>query len=191
MPPASTAPTWRSVAEIHRMFAQIDEQHGRLDALVNNAARFTRFDPLDITEADWDFIHSVNLKSVFFTAQAAAKMMLGGVGLPAYPSGRIVNIASLGGIRPWAEHAHYCASKAGVIMLTKALAKAWAPRLTVNCSRPRRDPVRRHRRTRPPDDPQHAGTAWRHAGRGRGRCRIFPHSIEFHHRAGTSHRRRT
>jgi len=125
-----------SVAEIHRMFAQIEEQHGRLDALVNNAARFTRFDPLDIAEADWDFIHDVNLKSVFFTAQAAAKMMLGGVGLPAYPSGRIVNIASLGGIRPWAEHAHYCASKAGVIMLTKALAKAWAPRLTVNAVAP-------------------------------------------------------
>ena len=62
------------VSEIHRMFAEIAEQHGRLDALVNNAARFTRFDPLDITEADWDFIHNVNLKSVFFTCQSAAKL---------------------------------------------------------------------------------------------------------------------
>ena len=123
------------VPEIHRMFAQIAEQHGRLDGLVNNAARFTRFDPLDITEADWDFIHNVNLKSVFFTCQAAAKLMLGSVGLPACP-GRIVNISSLGGLRPWAEHAHYCASKAGVIMLTKALAKAWAPRITVNSVAP-------------------------------------------------------
>ena len=50
--------------------------------------------------------------------------------------GRIVNISSLGGIRPWAEHAHYCASKAGVIMLTKALAKAWAPEITVNSVAP-------------------------------------------------------
>jgi NAD(P)-dependent dehydrogenase (short-subunit alcohol dehydrogenase family) len=50
--------------------------------------------------------------------------------------GRIVNISSLGGIRPWAEHAHYCASKAGVIMLTKALAKAWAPQITVNSVAP-------------------------------------------------------
>jgi 3-oxoacyl-[acyl-carrier protein] reductase/pteridine reductase len=50
--------------------------------------------------------------------------------------GRIVNISSLGGIRPWADHAHYCASKAGVIMLTKALAKAWAPRITVNSVAP-------------------------------------------------------
>jgi 3-oxoacyl-[acyl-carrier protein] reductase/pteridine reductase len=121
-----------SVPDIHRLFAQIAADHGRLDALVNNAARFTKFDPLDITEADWDFIHSVNLKSVFFTSQAAARQIL------AHPTagGRIVNISSLGGLRPWAEHAHYCASKAGVIMLTKALAKAWAPRITVNSVAP-------------------------------------------------------
>jgi 3-oxoacyl-[acyl-carrier protein] reductase/pteridine reductase len=50
--------------------------------------------------------------------------------------GRIVNISSLGGIRPWAQHAHYCSSKAGVIMLTKALAKAWAPQITVNSVAP-------------------------------------------------------
>src|SRR5690242_3618511 len=114
------------------MFAEIGQQHGRLDALVNNAARVTRFDPLVITEAEWDFIHSVNLKSVFFTAQSAARLMLAAPN----PSGRIVNISSLGGLRPWAEHAHYCASKAGVIMLTKALAKAWAPAITVNSVAP-------------------------------------------------------
>lgn len=51
-------------------------------------------------------------------------------------AGRIVNISSLGGIRPWADHVHYCASKAGVIMLTKALAKAFAPRITVNSVAP-------------------------------------------------------
>jgi 3-oxoacyl-[acyl-carrier protein] reductase/pteridine reductase len=119
-----------SVPEIHRMFAAIGERHGRLDGLVNNAARFTRRDPLDITEADWDFIHSVNLKSVFFTCQSAARLM------HKAPRGRIVNISSLGGIRPWAEHAHYCASKAGVIMLTRALAKAWAPHITVNSVAP-------------------------------------------------------
>jgi 3-oxoacyl-[acyl-carrier protein] reductase/pteridine reductase len=50
--------------------------------------------------------------------------------------GRIVNISSLGGIRPWAEHAHYCASKAGVIMLTRALSKAFAPGITVNSVAP-------------------------------------------------------
>jgi 3-oxoacyl-[acyl-carrier protein] reductase/pteridine reductase len=50
--------------------------------------------------------------------------------------GRIVNISSLGGIRPWAEHAHYCASKAGVIHLTRTLAKAFAPDISVNSVAP-------------------------------------------------------
>ncbi|MGO9231491.1 MAG: SDR family NAD(P)-dependent oxidoreductase [Bryobacteraceae bacterium] len=119
-----------SVAEIERLFAEAARQCGRIDGLVNNAARFTRFDPLEISEADWDFIHSVNLKAVFFCCQAAARRML------QTGAGRIVNVSSLGGIRPWAEHAHYCASKAGVIMLTRALAKAWAPRIAVNTVAP-------------------------------------------------------
>jgi 3-oxoacyl-[acyl-carrier protein] reductase/pteridine reductase len=119
-----------SVAEIARLFAEVEERFGRLDGLVNNAARFTRRDPLEITEQDWDFIHSVNLKAVFFCCQGAARIMKKTGG------GRIVNISSLGGIRPWARHAHYCASKAGVIMLTRALAKAWAPEITVNSVAP-------------------------------------------------------
>lgn len=120
-----------SIPEIRRLFADVRERFGPLDCLVNNAARFTRFDPLEVTEADWDFIHSVNLKAVFFCCQEAARQMRAtGAG------GRIVNISSLGGIRPWAEHVHYCASKAGVIMLTKALAKALGPAITVNSVAP-------------------------------------------------------
>jgi 3-oxoacyl-[acyl-carrier protein] reductase/pteridine reductase len=119
-----------SVAEIARLFAEVEERFGKLDGLVNNAGRFTRRDPLEITERDWDFIHSVNLKAVFFCCQGAARIMKKTGG------GRIVNIGSLGGIRPWAEHAHYCASKAGAIMLTRALAKAWAPEITVNSVAP-------------------------------------------------------
>ena len=119
-----------SVDEIARMFAELEARLGRLDGLVNNAARFTGFDPLEITEKDWDFIHSVNLKATFFCCQNGARLMRKTGG------GRIVNISSLGGIRPWAEHVHYCASKAGVIMLTRALAKAWAPEITVNSVAP-------------------------------------------------------
>ena len=118
------------VDEIARLFREVADRLGRLDGLVNNAARFTRFNPLDITEKDWDFIHSVNLKAVFFCCQHAARLMQKTGG------GRIVNISSLGGIRPWAEHAHYCSSKAGVIMLTRALAKAFAPEITVNSVAP-------------------------------------------------------
>lgn len=119
-----------NVPEIIRMFADLEQRLGRLDGLVNNAARFNRFDPLDITEQDWDFIHSVNLKAVFFCCQQGAKLMRKTGG------GRIVNLSSLGGIRPWAEHVHYCASKAGVIMMTRALSKAFAPEITVNSVAP-------------------------------------------------------
>jgi 3-oxoacyl-[acyl-carrier protein] reductase/pteridine reductase len=119
-----------SVNEIRAMFEEIAHRFGRLDGLVNNAGRFTRFNPLQVEEADWDFIHSVNLKGTFFCCQAAAKIMLAGDG------GHIVNLSSLGALRPWADHAHYCASKAGVVMLTRALAKAWAPKISVNTVAP-------------------------------------------------------
>jgi NAD(P)-dependent dehydrogenase (short-subunit alcohol dehydrogenase family) len=128
------APVFRAnlekVAEIERLFSEVQQHFGKLDGLVNNAARFTRKDPLEITEADWDFVHSVNLKATFFCCQQGAKRMLAGEG------GRIVNISSLGGIRAWPDHAHYCASKAGVIHMTRALAQAWAPKITVNSVAP-------------------------------------------------------
>jgi NAD(P)-dependent dehydrogenase (short-subunit alcohol dehydrogenase family) len=119
-----------SVAEIETLFDEVQKHFGRIDALVNNAGRFTTIDPLKVTEADWDFIHSVNLKAVFFCAQQAAKRMLEGEG------GRIVNLSSLGGLRPWSKNAHYCSSKAGVIMLTRALSKCFAPKVTVNSVAP-------------------------------------------------------
>jgi NAD(P)-dependent dehydrogenase (short-subunit alcohol dehydrogenase family) len=118
------------VNEIEKLFQEVADRFGRIDGLVNNAARFTRIDPLKVTEVDWDFVHSVNLKATFFCCQQGAKRMLENSG------GRIVNISSLGGLRPWSEHAHYCASKAGVIMLTRALAKAFAPTVTVNSVAP-------------------------------------------------------
>jgi len=128
------APIFRAnlerVVEIEHLFADVHAHFGRLDALVNNAARFTRIPALDLNEADWDFVHSVNLKATFFCCQQAARRMIAGDG------GRIVNLSSLGGLRPWSQHAHYCASKAGVIMLTRALAKAFAPKVTVNSVAP-------------------------------------------------------
>jgi 3-oxoacyl-[acyl-carrier protein] reductase/pteridine reductase len=119
-----------SVTEIERLFSAVESHFGRIDGLVNNAARFTRIDPLKVTEADWDFIHSVNLKATFFCCQQAAKRMLPTGG------GRIVNISSLGALRAWPEHAHYCASKAGVAMLTRALAQSFAPTISVNSVAP-------------------------------------------------------
>jgi NAD(P)-dependent dehydrogenase (short-subunit alcohol dehydrogenase family) len=128
------APLFRAnlekVDEIRRMFMEVEERLGTLYGLVNNAARFRRKDPLEITEADWDFIHSVNLKATFFCCQQGALLM------KKSGTGRIVNISSLGGILAWAEYAHYCSSKAGVIMLTRVLAKALAPEITVNSVAP-------------------------------------------------------
>jgi len=119
------------VSEIESLFDQVVKRFGRIDGLVNSAARYTRIDPLKVTEADWDFIHSVNLKATFFCCQQAAKRMLSNP-----DGGRIVNLSDIGGMRPWSQYAHYCASKAGVIMLTRALAKAFAPKITVNSVAP-------------------------------------------------------
>ena len=118
------------IAEIERLYAAVETFYGRLDCLVNNAARHYEMKVLEVTEEDWDRIHDVNLKAVFFSCQAAARLMLRNGG------GKIVNISSLGGLRPWTRHIPYCASKAGVIMLTKALAKALAPEIAVNSVAP-------------------------------------------------------
>jgi NAD(P)-dependent dehydrogenase (short-subunit alcohol dehydrogenase family) len=121
-----------SVAEIQAMFAEVEQRAGRLDGLVNNAARFTQVPALELTEDDWDFIHSVNLKATFFCAQQAALLMQ----RTAAGVGRIVNISSMGAFLAWPEHVHYCASKAGVVALTRSLAKALAPGITVNSVAP-------------------------------------------------------
>ena len=130
------APLYRanleSVDEIRAMFGAVERGAGRLDGLVNNAARFTRIPALEVTEEDWDFIHRVNLKATFFCAQQAALLMQ----RTAAGEGRIVNISSMGAFLAWPEHVHYCASKAGVVALTRSLAKALAPKITVNSVAP-------------------------------------------------------
>jgi 2-deoxy-D-gluconate 3-dehydrogenase len=105
---------------------------GSLDILVNNAGIIRRADALDFTEADWDAVMNVNLKSVFFLSQAAARQML-----RAGRGGKIINIASMlsfqGGIRV----ASYTASKSGVAGLTKLLANEWAAKgINVNAIAP-------------------------------------------------------
>jgi len=118
-------------AEVRAMFRVAHKKFRRLDILVNNAAIFfeRRWD--ELTEKDWDRILGTNLKGTFFCAQAAARIMKG-----QRHGGRIINISSLGGLEAWPGYAHYCASKAGVIMLTRALAKALAPNILVNSVAP-------------------------------------------------------
>lgn len=119
-----------SVREIERLFADVARSYGQLDALVNNAAVYERTPILKTTEEQWDRILTTNLKSYYFCAQQAVRLML------PRGEGRILNISSLGGIRPWAEYGPYNASKAGVIHLTKSLAKELAPAIQVNSIAP-------------------------------------------------------
>ncbi len=117
--------------EIDAMFAFLDQRIGPIDILVNNAGIYPRAAVLDLDEATWDAVLDVNLKGTFFCAQAAARRMTN------RGSGRIINIASDSALIPAANGAHYCASKAGVVALTKSLALALAPRgILVNAIAP-------------------------------------------------------
>lgn len=114
------------------VIAQTLNELGRLDILVNNAGTIRRNDALEMSEADWDLVMDVNLKSVFFLSQAAARAMLAGPG-----RGKIINIASMlsfqGGIRV----ASYTASKSAIAGLTRLLANEWAARgINVNAIAP-------------------------------------------------------
>ncbi len=117
-------------ADVAAMFAAIEREFGRLDILVNNAGMFFpgKFD--ELTEEQWDTILDSNLKSQFLCSQTAAPM------LRRSGQGRIINFASLGGLLAWPAYTHYCVSKAGVIMLTRCLARALAPEITVNAVAP-------------------------------------------------------
>jgi 2-dehydro-3-deoxy-D-gluconate 5-dehydrogenase len=99
---------------------EIADELGGLHVLVNNAGIIRRNNSIDFTEADWDAVMDVNLKSVFFLSQAAARHMIPNGG------GKIINIASMlsfqGGIRV----PSYTASKSGIAGLTKILANEWA-----------------------------------------------------------------
>jgi NAD(P)-dependent dehydrogenase (short-subunit alcohol dehydrogenase family) len=102
---------------------------GRLDILVNNAGTYPRSWALEMTEDEWDTVLDTNLKGTFMCSQAAARYM------KQNGAGRIVNMSSVA-IRGQPRGAHYSASKAGIIGLTRALALEWAPEVLVNCVAP-------------------------------------------------------
>src|SRR5271156_2465106 len=116
--------------EVVKLFAEVEREFGRLDILVNNAGMFFEAKFENLTDEQWDRIMDTNLKSQFLCAQAAAPIM------KRQGRGRIINISSLGGLLPWPSYTHYCVSKAGSIMLTKCLARALGPEITVNSVAP-------------------------------------------------------
>ena len=114
-----------TAAGVGRLVEATREAFGRLDILVNSASLFERQPVPEITEADWDRVLGVNLKGPFFLAQAAVPMLL-------QHDGVIVNIADLSALQAWPNFAHHAVSKAGLVHLTRVLARALAPRIRVN-----------------------------------------------------------
>jgi NAD(P)-dependent dehydrogenase (short-subunit alcohol dehydrogenase family) len=121
-------------ADVQKLFAAVESEFGRLDILVNNAGMFFAAEFEALTEEQWDRILNTNLKSQFLCCQTAAPIMKR-TGRGQKPA-RIINISSLGGLLPWPAYTHYCVSKAGSIMLTRCLARALGPEITVNSVAP-------------------------------------------------------
>jgi NAD(P)-dependent dehydrogenase (short-subunit alcohol dehydrogenase family) len=112
--------------EAHAAFAQVATQLGRVDTLVNSAAIYPRRPLLEITDADWDASNGVNVKGAYHMMAAAVKWMKrqechGPV------RGRIVNITSVDAFKAHPQNAHYAATKAAVVSLTRSFAHAFAP----------------------------------------------------------------
>jgi NAD(P)-dependent dehydrogenase (short-subunit alcohol dehydrogenase family) len=103
--------------------------HGQIDILVNNAAVFETVALTQISLEQWDAVVETNLRGPFLVAREALAHLRA-------VRGKIINMGSLGGIRAWAGHGHYCASKAALHMLTEVMAKAFAPQVAVNCVAP-------------------------------------------------------
>ncbi len=137
-----------SVSELTQSVNQVVQDMGRLDILVNNAGIQRRTPAIDFSEADWDDVLQINLKAVFFLAQAAGRVMMQQGG------GKIINIASLLSFQGGIFIPPYVAAKHGVAGITQSLANEWAKHqinvnaiapgymVTANTSALRADPVR-------------------------------------------------
>jgi pteridine reductase len=119
-----------SSGDIERLVRATETTFGRLDIVVNSASLFERTPIHGIAEADWDRVLGVNLKGPFLLSQAAAPLLARDGG------GAIVNIIDLSALQPWPSFAHHAVSKAGLLHLTRILARAFAPDIRVNAIAP-------------------------------------------------------
>jgi len=117
------------ISELPQLFQKVQANFGRLDILVNSAANFLQTEFASTTEKVWDASLDTNLKAVFFCCQAAAPLLK-------KSNGAIINFADIGGILGWPGFIPHSISKAGIIMLTRCLAKELAPEIRVNAIAP-------------------------------------------------------
>lgn len=110
--------------------AEAAERHyARLDLLVNSAASFEPADLMQVDEEAWDQVMALNLKGPFLTVKACSEMLRAA-------GGNIVNIVDLSAFQPWTRYPHHSVSKAGLMHLTRILARVLAPRIRVNAIAP-------------------------------------------------------
>jgi 3-oxoacyl-[acyl-carrier protein] reductase/pteridine reductase len=114
---------------VREMVKEVTAELGGIDILVNNAANYETVAFEKITVAQWDAIFASNTRGPFLVSREALPHLR-------KRNGRIINMGSLGGLRPWPTHAHYCSSKAALHMLTQVMAKALAPEIAVNTVAP-------------------------------------------------------
>lgn len=119
-----------TAAGCHGVVAAAADALGRVDVLVSSAANFLAVPFEETTEEHLDAAFAVNLKAPFVLAQTVAP------GMRARGFGRIVNIGDVAGLEPWPRFTAHCVAKAGLVMLTKALAQELAPEITVNAIAP-------------------------------------------------------
>ena len=116
------------LASIRSAVAHAETEMGSIDILVNNSGVSTTQRLVDVTEEDYDFVFDTNTKGAFFVAQEVGKRMIArakGSAPGTFIGGRIINIASMAGIRTLPQIGVYCMSKAAVVQMTKAMAMEW------------------------------------------------------------------
>ncbi len=109
-----------SLAGIRACMVQVESDLKKIDILVNNSGVSAQGRALDVSEEEYDYVMNTNLKGAFFVAQQAARVMTA-----KKTPGRIINIASVAGMRVLPQLSAYCISKAGVIQMTRAMALEW------------------------------------------------------------------
>jgi len=119
----------RDEKSVKTAIKDITKELGGIDILVNNAALYESVEFEKVTATQWDNMFATNSRGPFLVTRAALRPLR-------ERKGKVINLGSLGGLRPWVTHAHYCSSKAAVIMLTRVMAKALAPEISVNCVAP-------------------------------------------------------